>query len=168
MVLPAAWEETRDRLQQSGYEDVQLAKLGHFFSEDVPVAVARRGEQPGATMDEASRCDRVSLMQDGKLLVTDRPGEIGRRYPRPLFAIKCRNVLGLLGALRSFPHVASVWPLGETLHYTDRRNDVPAATIETELAAYVEQVGLSGVVIEPIPATIEDAFMWYMTEKAAA
>ncbi|HEY9015696.1 MAG TPA: ABC transporter ATP-binding protein, partial [Gemmatimonadales bacterium] len=29
-------------------------------------------------MDEATLCDRVSLMQDGKLLVTDRPAEIGR------------------------------------------------------------------------------------------
>jgi ABC-2 type transport system ATP-binding protein len=136
--------------------------LGRLRDEGLPILVST------PYMDEASRCDRVSLMQDGKLLVTDRPGEIGRRYPRPLFAIKGRNILGLLGALRSFPQVASVWPFGETLHYTDRRNDVPTATIEAELAAYVEQVGLSGVAIEPIQATIEDAFIWYMTEKAAA
>jgi ABC-2 type transport system ATP-binding protein len=109
----------------------------------------------------------VSLIQNGKLLVTDRPEEIGRRYPRPLFAISGGNILGLLGALRRFPHVAAVWPFGEALHYTDGREAVPVATIEAELRAYVEQVGLSGVTIRPIPATIEDAFMWYMAEKAA-
>lgn len=136
--------------------------LGRLRGEGLPILVST------PYMDEASRCDRVSLIQDGKLLVTDRPGEIGRRYPRPLFAIKGPNILGLLGALRSFPRVAAVWPFGETLHYTDRRNDVPAATIAAELAAYIEQVGLSGVAIDPIPATIEDAFMWYMTEKPTA
>ncbi len=46
-------------------------------------------------MDEAIRCDRVSLMQDGRLLVTDRPDAIGRGYPRPLFAVRGPNVLGL-------------------------------------------------------------------------
>ena len=70
-------------------------------------------------MDEAVRCDRVSLMQAGRLLVTDRPAEIGRRYPRPLFAVRGPDVLGLLGALRRFPHAAAVWPFGESLHYTD-------------------------------------------------
>jgi ABC-type multidrug transport system ATPase subunit len=135
--------------------------LGRLRGEGLPILVST------PYMDEASRCDRVSLMQSGRLLVTDRPDEIGRGYPRPLFAVRGENVLGLLGALRRFPHVAAAWPFGETLHYTDARNDLPADTIATELAAYMEQVGLSGVTIRSIPATIEDAFMWYMTEKAA-
>ena len=80
-------------------------------------------------MDEAIRCDRVSLMQAGRLLVTDRPEEIGRSYPRPLLAVRGADVLGLLGALRRFPHAASVWPFGEALHYTDARPDAPAEQI---------------------------------------
>jgi ABC-2 type transport system ATP-binding protein len=119
-------------------------------------------------MDEASRCDRVSLMQNGKLLVTDRPAEIGRRYPRPLLAVQGTNVLGLLGALRRFPHAAAVWPFGQALHYTDARVDLPGQIIVGELEAYVESVGLTGVSIQPIPASIEDAFMWYMAETPAA
>jgi ABC-type multidrug transport system ATPase subunit len=135
--------------------------LARLRGEGLPILVST------PYMDEASQCDRVSLIQDGKLLVTDRPEEIGRRYPRPLLAISGGNILGLLGALRRFPHVAAVWPFGEALHYTDGREAVPVATIEAELRAYVEQVGLSGVTIRPIPATIEDAFMWYMAETAA-
>jgi ABC-2 type transport system ATP-binding protein len=135
--------------------------LARLRQEGLPILVST------PYMDEASRCDRVSLMQNGKLLVTDQPAEIGRRYPRPLFAVSGSNVLALLGALRRCPHVAAVWPFGEALHYTDLRPDAPAATIQAELAAYVEQAGLSGIAIRPIPATIEDAFMWYMTEKAA-
>jgi drug efflux transport system ATP-binding protein len=119
-------------------------------------------------MDEASLCDRVSLMQDGKLLVTDRPAEIGRRYPRPLFAVRGGNILGLLAALRRFPSAAAVWPFGEALHYTDSRADAPAPVVARELAAYVESAGMTGVSVESIPASIEDSFMWYMAQEPAA
>jgi drug efflux transport system ATP-binding protein len=117
-------------------------------------------------MDEASRCDRVSLMQDGKLLTTDRPEEIGRRYPRPLLAVRGANVLGLLGALRRYPHAAAVWPFGDSLHYTDHRADLPPDRVAGEVMAYVESVGMLGVSAQPIAAGIEDAFMWYMAQES--
>jgi ABC-type multidrug transport system ATPase subunit len=119
-------------------------------------------------MDEAIRCDRVSLLQDGRILITDRPAEIGRRYPRPLFAVRGPDVLQLLGALRRFPHVAAAWPFGEAVHYTDARQGAPTDLIAHELAAHVASAGLSGISMSPIPASIEDAFMWYMTEQQAA
>ena len=119
-------------------------------------------------MDEAVRCDRVSLMQAGRLLVTDRPEAIGRGYPRPIFAVRGPDVLGLLGALRAFPHAAAVWPFGESLHYTDRRTGRTNETIAAELAEHVDRAGLTGVTIAPIAAGIEDAFMWYMAQDQAA
>ncbi|HEY9504523.1 MAG TPA: ABC transporter ATP-binding protein [Gemmatimonadales bacterium] len=119
-------------------------------------------------MDEAVRCDRVSLMQGGRLLATDRPGEIERRYPRPLLAVRGPDVLGLLGALRRFPHAAAVWPFGESLHYTDARTDASAGAIAGELHAHLHAQGLGRATIEPIPASIEDAFMWYMGQVQAA
>jgi ABC-2 type transport system ATP-binding protein len=119
-------------------------------------------------MDEAVRCDRVSLMQAGRLLATDRPAEIGRRYPRPLFAVRGPDVLGLLGALRRFPHAAAVWPFGESLHYTDARAEAPAELIARELASHLAAAGQGGVSMSTIPASIEDAFMWYMGQERAA
>ena len=119
-------------------------------------------------MDEAVRCDRVSLMQDGRLLVTDRPDAIGRAYPRPILAVRGPDTLSLLGALRAFPHAAAVWPFGESLHYTDRRADASHDTIAAELGEQVSRAGLAGVSIAPIEAGIEDAFMWYMAEGQAA
>jgi ABC-type multidrug transport system ATPase subunit len=119
-------------------------------------------------MDEAVRCDRVSLMQGGRLLVTDRPAEIGRAYPRPIFAVRGTDILRLLGALRAFPHAAAVWPFGESLHYTDRRADVAGEAIVAELGDQIRQAGLTDASITPIEAGIEDAFMWYMAEGQAA
>jgi ABC-2 type transport system ATP-binding protein len=136
--------------------------LARLRDEGLPIVVST------PYMDEAIRCDRVSLMQAGRLLVTDRPAEIGRGYPRPLFAVRGANILGLLGALRRFPHAAAVWPFGEALHYTDARRDAAPELIARELAAYLESAGLSGVSMAPIAASIEDAFMWYMAQERAA
>jgi len=136
--------------------------LGRLRDGGLPIVVST------PYMDEASLCDRVSLMQDGRLLVTDRPAAIGRGYPRPLFGIRGPNILGLLGALRRFPHAAAVWPFGETLHYTDARRDAAPGLITAELAAHVEAEDLTGVSIVPIEAGIEDAFMWHMAQEPAA
>jgi ABC-2 type transport system ATP-binding protein len=134
--------------------------LARLRDEGLPIVVST------PYMDEAIRCDRVSLMQEGRLLVTDRPDAIGRGYPRPLLAVRGGDVLGLLSALRSFPHAAAVWPFGEALHYTDARPDVSADQIGRELAAHVATVGIAGVTMQPIAAGIEDAFMWYMGQAA--
>jgi ABC-2 type transport system ATP-binding protein len=136
--------------------------LARLRDEGLPIVVST------PYMDEAIRCDRVSLMQAGRFLVTDRPAEIGRGYPRPLLAVRGANILGLLGALRAFPHAAAVWPFGEALHYTDARRDAAPELIGRELAAHVEAAGLSGVSMAPIAAGIEDAFMWYMAQEKAA
>jgi ABC-2 type transport system ATP-binding protein len=119
-------------------------------------------------MDEAVRCDRVSLMQGGRLLVTARPAEIGRAYPRPIFAVRGTDILRLLGALRAFPYAAAVWPFGESLHYTDRRADVAGPAIVAELGDQIRRAGLTDASITPIEAGIEDAFMWYMAQEQTA
>jgi ABC-2 type transport system ATP-binding protein len=136
--------------------------LARLRAEGLPIVVST------PYMDEAVRCDRVSLMQGGRLLATDRPAEIGRSYPRPLIAVRGADVLGLLGALRRFPHAAAVWPFGEQVHYTDARADVAADRIVPELSAHLAAAGLAGVSLEPIPASIEDAFMWHMAQERAA
>ncbi len=94
-------------------------------------------------MDEASRCDRVALMQQGRLLLVDTPAAICAAYPHPLLAVHAADRLGVLGALRRFPHAASVWPFGESLHYTDARDDVDDDAIANELRAFAQAQGVS-------------------------
>jgi ABC-type multidrug transport system ATPase subunit len=136
--------------------------LGRLRADGLPIVVST------PYMDEATRCDRVSLMQAGKFLVTDRPDAIGQRYPRPLFAVRGGSILGSLAALRRFPHAAAVWPFGEALHYTDNRTNLPPEAIAAELGRHITESGLPGVSIEPIQAGIEDSFMWYMAGDRAA
>ncbi len=136
--------------------------LGRLRDDGLPIVVST------PYMDEAGLCDRVSLMQAGRLLVTDRPEAIGRGYPRPLLGVRGPNVLGLLGALRRFPHAAAVWPFGESLHYTDARAGAAPDQVARELAAHCVEEGQHDVTFTPIQASIEDAFMWYMAQEPAA
>ncbi len=106
-------------------------------------------------MDEAALCDRIALIQDGKILEIDRPKSIVNQFPKKIYNISADNRYQLIQALRKYPHVYSVFPFGEFVHYTDKRNDFK----DEELIDYLKKTGLNGISITLTQATIEDAFM---------
>src|SRR5438067_9161812 len=73
-------------------------------------------------MDEANRCGRVALMQRGHVLAIDAPARIAESFGRPLFAVRARDRYSLLLAVREYANAATVFPFGDVLHYTDRRD----------------------------------------------
>src|SRR3954468_3101619 len=70
-------------------------------------------------MDEANRCARVALIQRGKLLAVDTPDAIAKSFDRPLLGIHTSRHYQILRAVREYAHAHSVYPFGESLHYTD-------------------------------------------------
>lgn len=135
-------------------------QLGHLRESGLTVVVST------AYMDEAIRCDRVALIQGGRILEIDPPGDIGRKYPLPLFAINGNDRYPLLLSLRQAPHAHSVYPFGSELHFTDDRADADPATISSELDAYMKAQGFEDATAHPIPAGIEDSFMELMSSPA--
>lgn len=108
-----------------------------------------------AYMDEAGRCDRLALMQQGRVLGVDRPETLAGRFDRPLFAVSTRDRYEVLQALRGYEHTHSVHPFGASLHYADRR-DRPDVD---DVKQYLTGEGFEDVDVEPIEADIEDVFM---------
>jgi ABC-type multidrug transport system ATPase subunit len=119
-------------------------------------------------MDEAARCDRVALMQEGRVLAIDKPDRIGNRFGHALFAVRGTMRLELLHALREFPHSHSVYPFGAELHYADTRKEVAADQVIRELRHFASARQISDLEIEPIKPGIEDAFMELMGKRAEA
>ena len=113
-------------------------------------------------MDEASRCDRVALIQKGRVLEVDTPAAIVDRYPLPLLAVSAKDRYGLLGTLRSLPHVGSAYPFGESVHYADARQGAEAGQLAADLREHLVQEGFEDVAVTPIRAGIEDSFMALM------
>jgi len=109
-------------------------------------------------MDEASLCDRVALIQDGRIMRISSPGEIVRDYPYPLFSVKAKDIYRLLGVLRDYEGVHSVHAFGQLVHlsFIEKYINLDA------LRDYLHQKEFHGIEIHPIPAAIEDCFMELM------
>ena len=122
----------------------------------------KRLQQKGITilvstpyMDEAALCDRIALIQGGKILEIDTPEAIVKHYPKPIYNVRANNMYQLINSLNEYVHNHSVYPFGEFVHYTDKRTDFNTI----ELKVYLESKNLSNIEIEKTTATIEDTFM---------
>ena len=113
-------------------------------------------------MDEADRCDRVALVQRGRLLAIDAPSTVAARFDRPLLGVRAPDRYRALQALRQHPHVHSVYPFGETMHYTDDRAELSPDALVGDVTAYLDAHALSGADVHVERPTIEDAFMALM------
>ncbi len=113
-------------------------------------------------MDEASRCDRVALVQQGRILAIDDPKAIGKRFPDRLFAVRGRDRYAMLRALRDIPHAVSVFPFGDELHYSDSRTGAGTDSIAGDVRSFLRTRGFTAAEVAPIEPGIEDTFMALM------
>lgn len=114
-------------------------------------------------MDEAEKCDRIALIQKGRLLAIDTPRGIVQAFDKPLWAIQADQLYLALQALRRHPNVASVFPFGDELHLT-AKGDMSS----DELSNYLRNAGFENAAVSAIPATIEDCFMELMADSSSA
>jgi len=110
-------------------------------------------------MDEADRCDRIALIQQGRLLAVDAPAAVAAAFDRPLLSVRSGRRHDVLRALREYPQANTAYPFGESIHFTDKRADVPVAAQQNELRAFLQGRGLTDVSVEPAAPTVEDSFM---------
>lgn len=111
-------------------------------------------------MDEAVLCERIALIQNGKIMSVDTPEKIMAAYPVKLYAIKADNIYRLLTELRNMPEVDSSFAFGEYIHLTLKDD----TTGVTSLQHTIEQRGHTNVVIKLIHPGIEDSFIRFMNQ----
>ncbi len=105
-------------------------------------------------MDEARLCDRVALIQHGRLLAIDTPPNIVQLFPYVLWRIGGKDQYRLLLWLREQQWVHSVFPFGESLHLATQKD-----TPESLLLEYLERSAFANVQVDRITPSIEDCFM---------
>ena len=108
-----------------------------------------------AYMEEALLCDRISLMDHGKILATNSPSGLISDFKKPLFAIRSGNSFEIIKKLKAYEHANSVYPFGDWVHYTDKRNTIDPLEIKT----YLENNAVSEIEIKRIKASVEDCYM---------
>src|SRR5881394_562661 len=85
-------------------------------------------------MDEAGLCDRIALIQLGKILSINTPEKIVDDFKKPIMAAKASNMLHLLNDLKNFEQVEDAYPFGEYHHAVMRNN-----FSEESLRKYLQQ-----------------------------
>ncbi len=138
-------------------------------------------------MDEALRCDRIALIQAGRILNINTPDQIRRSYSQRLYAVRHPEKYKLLLALRALssgvavgqitnleaqaeaihppsssePMAGNAEPFGDSVHIT-----LPEGTTPAELTAALTSAGLPGAAIAEIVPGIEDVFLELMKKEA--
>lgn len=122
----------------------------------------KRLQQKGITilvstpyMDEASLCDRIALIQKGKILKIDTPANIISNYEKVIYDVQAKNTHGLIHDLKNYPNQYSVYAFGEYVHYIDKN----AAFNPNDLETYLKNKNHMDIIIKPATITIEDVFM---------
>lgn len=103
-------------------------------------------------MDEATLCDRIALMLNGKMLSIASPQETIDAYPEQLYAVKSDSIYHLLLDLRAYEGTINCYTFGEYLH-------ISITTGEEDVRKYLEVKGHSNIEIKKIKPTVEDCFI---------
>ncbi len=108
-------------------------------------------------MDEASRCDRIALIQHGRILSLDTPDGLLRSYQKPLLAVRTASMYQLILDLRSYEMTDTAFPFGEYLHLTTKGRVAEGAVTE-----FLRSKGHEKIEVKKAEATVEDCFMALM------
>lgn len=100
-------------------------------------------------MDEARQCQRIALIQGGKILSVDTPQNIVNKNINNVFEVRSADNYSLLGNLRQRADVRSCYMFGDTLHLVFKNNILPS-----DLS--------SDINIQQITPEIEDCFIELM------
>jgi ABC-2 type transport system ATP-binding protein len=108
-----------------------------------------------AYMDEAERCDRVGLLDRGRLLAVDRPHVLQGSLPGQMVSLRPSDRRRALELLERAPQVRRVAAFGEQLHALvgSRERDWPP------LAAELGAAGIRVEDVHEIEPSLEDVFI---------
>ena len=112
-------------------------------------------------MDEARQCDRVALIQSGKILQIDTPENIVNSFPKGLIVLKTtENKNIVMNELRKIAEAESVFSFGESIHITcepERKQELISIITSTS----------KGTISFDAQAKpdIEDCFLYYMQRE---
>jgi ABC-type multidrug transport system ATPase subunit len=107
-------------------------------------------------MDEATLCDRIALIQTGKILAIDTPANIVKAYSGNLYEVKSDTMHKLPADLRNFENTLSCFAFGEYMHITFKNEKTDNSP---SLLNYLSDKGHSGIELKQVEPTIEDCFI---------
>jgi ABC-2 type transport system ATP-binding protein len=110
-------------------------------------------------MDEATLCERIALMQNGKIMSIDTPANIVAQYAKKIYAIKAKQMSKLLRDLRMSEQVETTNAFGDYHHITFKDDSM---NTQSDLLHTLDERNNLDIEINEIVPTIEDCFIKLM------
>ena len=107
-------------------------------------------------MDEATLCDRIALMQDGRIMRMDTPKNIVRDFNGHLVTLQTPDIFQLLKVMEHYTAHCTFYPYGENLHVIFYE---PLEKVIPEFEAFLQQNNITNGEIKHIEPNIEDCFI---------
>lgn len=137
-----------DAVSRSEFWDI----LSNLKSKQITVLVST------PYMDEASRCDRIALCNEGRILSVDTPNEVVSRFKESLYTVKANSMLALLNKVRTHEGIKACYPFGEYHHMV--------VSEDFDNSKFYEQMkDIEGFVMKKIEPDIEDVFIKLMKDE---
>ena len=114
-------------------------------------------------MEEAEHCDRLALMNRGRLIALDTPARLREGFRQPLLEVRTGSGARAAELLEGMPGVLGAGLFGRALHVT-----LQAGTDRRQIARRLAEHGISVDSIEEIPPTLEDVFIARIEEAGGA
>jgi ABC-2 type transport system ATP-binding protein len=107
-------------------------------------------------LDEAERCDRVALLDRGRIVALDRPRALQDGLAGRSFAVHASEPRKAVAALRALPEVSRATLFGQTVHTTLAQ---PAEELPRAVRNALDEAEVGVEKIEPLHPTLEDVFI---------
>ncbi|GMU64213.1 MAG: hypothetical protein AMXMBFR36_04870 [Acidobacteriota bacterium] len=115
-------------------------------------------------MEEAEYCDRLALMNRGRLIALDTPAALRAAMREPLYELVTPDPIAALAALDGAPEVVRAGLFGRSLHVTVVDRERASAGLADRLAAGGARLGS----LREIAPSLEDVFVALVDDAGGA
>jgi ABC-2 type transport system ATP-binding protein len=140
----------------NGVDPVSRRELWELLGEFVGDGMALLVSTP--YMDEADRCHRVGLLDQGRLLAEGPPNQLIRELDHPVFVVEGGHRATVQHAVEAAPEVVAASPAGARLRVV-----VAPESVEILRA----RLAPLGAVLAPTTPDFEDVFLTFIAKAAA-
>lgn len=115
-------------------------------------------------MDEAEYCDRISLMEAGKIIALGTPMELKTEYfPYDVYNLECSEPIDILAKLKKIDFIADAALFGQSIHIVIKDKTLKEDRLENLLKE--KEIKIHEVA-KIIPG-LEDVFVWLIEKEKA-
>jgi len=112
-------------------------------------------------MDEAELCDRVGLIQKGKLMSVETPQTVVNNFGHELFSVSGPDNYQIMEYLKKLTNQEDVQIFGQNIHFINR----DGAFTPNSLHQKMKEKGFENIDIQTTEPNIEDCFIELMRNK---